>query len=337
MISAVIPAFNESSAIEGTIASVFRVLNELGLPDAEVIVVDDGSADDTSEKSRLAGALVVRHPHNLGYGRSLKDGIAAARNDCIVIIDADLTYPAESIPVILNEYRKGFDMVVGARTGAHYSESVIKSPLRSILQLLIEFTTGRKVPDVNSGLRVFSRAAVMEHFDHLCDTFSFTTSMTLAYMMTGRFVTYVPIGYNSRVGRSKVRLLRDTLRTLQYILEALVFYNPLKVFLLLAIGCLALCLLSAIIGSLASWPVLLFLSAGSFLMSVQMLALGIFATMLRQIHRDRNRSALAERSTLNFSVEAVRPAANSLDGQLLAVDRSAGKVESSNSIYKSVD
>lgn len=303
MISTVIPAYNEGNAIEDTVRSVGQVLSELGIQGAEFIVVDDGSADDTSERARRAGAAVVRHPHNLGYGRSLKDGIAAARNDCILIIDADLTYPSESIPSLLQEYRRGFDMVVGARTGAHYRESVIKSPLRSILKMLIEFTTGRKVPDVNSGLRLFSRAAVMEHFDHLCDTFSFTTSLTLAYMMTGRFVTYVPINYNPRVGRSKVRLLRDTLRTLQYILEALVFYNPLKVFLLLAIGCIVLSLLSAALGFMVGSSVLHFFSAGSFLLSILMLAMGVFATMLRQIHRDRNRAARADRNPLNFSID----------------------------------
>jgi polyisoprenyl-phosphate glycosyltransferase len=303
MISVIIPALNEGQSIGGTIDAVQKVLNKIALPGSEIVVVDDGSTDNTGAEAYSKQAKVVRHPHNVGYGRSLKDGIRAASNDCIVIIDADLTYPVEAIPELFAAYGQGFDMVVGARTGKHYAESIFKTPLRHLLKILVEFTAGRHVADVNSGLRIFSRKAIMEHFDHLCDTFSFTTSMTLAYMMTGRFVKYVPIGYNERVGSSKVRLLRDSLRTLQYITQAMVFYNPLKVFVLLSAGCIAMAVLSVSAGILSSFTPWYFLAAGSVLLSILMFGLGLIGNLFRQIHIDRTRVLDDAAQALDFSVQ----------------------------------
>src|SRR5437868_5882762 len=130
MISIVIPAYNEENAICDTIYEVRKVCDEMQLIDYEIIIVNDGSSDSTTEKARTAGVKVINHPHNIGYGRSLKDGIQNARFDTIVITDADRTYPLHEIPTLYKEYQKGFDMVVGARTGKHYRESILKSPLR---------------------------------------------------------------------------------------------------------------------------------------------------------------------------------------------------------------
>ena len=132
------------------------MLKESHLPDFEIIVVNDGSTDRTGLIAREAGAVVIDHPHNVGYGKSLKDGIAKAKNDTIVISDADSTYPIYEIPNLVSLYQKGYDMVVGARRGEHYDESIIKSPLRKILTFIVEFVAGGLLPDINSGLRVFS-------------------------------------------------------------------------------------------------------------------------------------------------------------------------------------
>jgi glycosyltransferase involved in cell wall biosynthesis len=238
MISVVIPALNEEGAIADTVEKACEVLTCAGLEPFEVVVVDDGSTDRTGEIARSAGAHVVRHPHNVGYGQSIKDGIVAARYETIVICDADGTYPIEAIPNLVRRHREGFDMTVGARTGPNYRESALKVPLRWLLRHLVEYTASRKIPDINSGLRVFERSTVLGYFSHLCDTFSFTTSLTLAYIMTGRFVTYVPIDYHPRIGRSKVMLFRDAIRTFQYILEAAVYFNPLRIFFLATALCL---------------------------------------------------------------------------------------------------
>ncbi len=280
MISVVIPAFEEEEAIGAVIQELQAML---GATVHEVLVIDDGSPDATAALAQAAGARVIRHPHNLGYGAALKSGIKAAQYDTIVITDADGTYPTEALPELLRKYETGFDMVVGARTGTHYRESALKSPLRLILKWLVEFTTGRKIPDINGGLRVFSRQTVIPYFDRLCNTFSFTTSLTLAYMMTGKFVTYLPISYRQRIGKTKVRLLRDSLRTLQYIVQAILYYNPLKIFLLLCGAILAffvICTVAALIWRLRS---AFYLALGSVFLAVHVFCLGLLAELLKQI------------------------------------------------------
>jgi len=283
MISVIIPAYNEENAIEETVHEIQKIFSEMKMADFEIIVVNDGSTDQTKERAENCQATVINHPHNVGYGRSIKDGILNAKFDTLIITDADRTYPFQEVPKLYEEYKKGFDMVVGARTGEHYRESIIKSPLRHILKFLVEFTAGRKIPDINSGLRIFSKNTVTHYLSHLCDTFSFTTSLTLAYMMTGRFVKYLPIPYEKREGKSKVKLLRDSLRTLQYILQAINYYNPIKIFILFA----SFCILSSLIGFLMSAIFGLtsgfFLGIGGLLVSLLILCFGLVADLLKQI------------------------------------------------------
>jgi glycosyltransferase involved in cell wall biosynthesis len=245
MISIVIPAYNEEQGIVAVLTELRQVLSATPeLSGAEIIVVDDGSSDQTAARAQAHGAdAVLRHPHNVGYGRSLKDGIAAAKHDVIVMADADGSYPLGDIPKLVRRLHDGFDMVVGARTGPHYRESAVKAPLRGILKFLVEFTAGRRVPDVNSGLRVFRKSQVTPYLRHLSNSFSFTTSVTLAYMLTGRFVDYQPIEYRPRIGATNVRLVRDSLRTLQYIVHGITVFNPIKLFLLLSLLCTAISLI----------------------------------------------------------------------------------------------
>jgi glycosyltransferase involved in cell wall biosynthesis len=283
MISIVIPALNEAGGIAGTIGALKQMLDDAGEPDAEIVVVDDGSSDDTGAIATAAGAKVIRHPHNVGYGQSLKTGILAARHDTIVIIDADLTYPAEAIPALLARYREGFDMVVGARTGHYYEGGAFKGPLRQLLKVVVEFSAGRSIPDANSGLRVFSRKTVTPYLPHLCNTFSFTTSLTLAYMMTGRFVDYRPIAYHARVGRTKVRLFMDSLRTLQYIVQAIIYYSPLKLFLMLTLLTILLAFSGFLASALTGLNIFYYLGIGGLLVSILIFALGLLADLLRQI------------------------------------------------------
>jgi hypothetical protein len=180
-------------------------------------------------------------------------------------------------------YGEGHDLVVGQRHGPHYRESMLKMPLRAILRFLVEWTAGRRIPDINSGLRVFSRATVMEYFPHLCDTFSFTTSMTLAYMMTGRFVAYSRIDYFDRAGRSKVRLFRDALRTLRYVVEAILYYNPLKIFLLFSLICLVAAALMMAVSLYFKIVTGVMLAVGTAMVGVIILGIGMLAVLLKQI------------------------------------------------------
>lgn len=285
MISVVIPAYNEENAIIDTIQEINDVFKTMNLSSDlyEIIIVNDGSTDQTRAKAESMGARVINHPHNVGYGRSLKDGIVQAKFDTIVITDADRTYPFQMVPEIYELYKQGFDMVVGARTGSHYRESLLKAPLRHVLKFLVEFTAGRKVPDVNSGLRIFSRQTIMTYLNHLCDTFSFTTSMTLAYMMTGRFVKYTPIPYEKREGKSKVRLFRDSLRTLQYILQAINYYNPIKIFILFSLTCIFLSAIGFCISIIFGLQIGYLLGVGGLLVSLIVMCFGLTADLLKQI------------------------------------------------------
>ncbi|TVQ85339.1 MAG: glycosyltransferase family 2 protein [Chromatiaceae bacterium] len=281
MYSVVIPAYNEAAAIGESVAAIRVAL--AATDDVEILVIDDGSTDSTAAAARAAGAVVLMHPHNVGYGRALKSGILAAKYDTIVIIDADLTYPASAIPLLIDRYALGFDMVVGARTGHHYQGSIFKGPLRRLLQFLVEFSAGRAVPDANSGLRVFSRNTIVPYLPHLCDTFSFTTSLTLGYMMTGRFVHYLPISYHQRVGQTKVRLILDALRTLQYIVQAIIYYNPLKIFLLLTLITTVLSVLGFLLAAVTGLHAPYYLGIGGLLVTIVIFALGLLADLLRQI------------------------------------------------------
>ncbi|MBW2316598.1 MAG: glycosyltransferase family 2 protein [Deltaproteobacteria bacterium] len=282
-ISVVIPAYNEEEAIASTVTEIREILDGGGLADSEILVVDDGSADRTADLAEGAGARVLRNPHNVGYGSALKRGIKAATHDTICITDADMTYPVDRIPDLVYEYEQGFDMVVGMRTGHHYRGSMFKGPLRTLLRMLVEFAAGRKVPDANSGLRVFSKETVSQHLNHLCDTFSFTTSMTLAYMMTSRFVRHIPIDYHERVGSTKVRLLSDSLRTLQYITQSIMYYNPMKIFVLFSLVCVIGASLSFLAGALLGIRAPYFLGLGGLVVALFMFGLGLMADLLRQI------------------------------------------------------
>lgn len=283
MISIVIPAYNEQDVIVDTITRCKKVLLQLFGTEGEVIVVDDCSKDKTFELAKQAGATVITHPHNAGYGRSLKDGINAAKYDIIVITDSDGTYPIESIPELYTEYLKGFDMVVGARQGKNYDESFKKKILRKLLKFLVEYTAGRKIDDINSGLRIFSKGTISKYFDTLCDTFSFTTSVTLAYMMTGKFVKYIPIQYHKRVGKSHVKLFKDTLRTLQYIIEAILFYNPIKIFLIFCFSTFFISVISLAVGFIWQIKSAFYMCVGSLLVTFMLFGLGMISVLLKQI------------------------------------------------------
>lgn len=286
-VSCIIPALNEENAIAQTVEEARAALSNSIATAHEIIVVDDGSTDNTAAIALAAGARVISNPTNTGYGRALKTGIDAAQYDTIVITDADGTYPIYFIPELLKVYARGFCLVIAQRQGAAYRESLFKSTLRCILRWIVEFVSGRKVPDVNSGLRVFSRKTIRTYYNHMCDTFSFTSSQTLAYLMSARLVTFVPVQYSPRIGHTKVKLFRDALRSLQYIFQQAVYYNPLKIFFLFTFCCLMLSLFFLLIGVLFQVKIAFILSAGSFLFSILVTSMGILGELLKQIMDNR--------------------------------------------------
>lgn len=284
MISVVIPAYNEEAVIGKTIDEIKTIMkkNKL-LKGSEIIVVNDGSSDNTKDIALKKNVVILSNPSNMGYGYSLKKGIMAAKNEIIVTIDADGTYPFSNIIEMLDKKKEGFDLVVGARTGKYYRESIHKSILRKLLKRLVEYVTGRKIKDINSGFRVFDKSTVIKYFPRLCDTFSFSTSQTLAYMMNSLFVCYVDINYNKRCGKSKVRLFRDSIKSLRYILEACIYYNPLKIFSLFSILCILLSIIGFIFSHFLNIHAGYILGIGGLLLSILIFSLGLLAVLLKQI------------------------------------------------------
>jgi len=200
----------------------------------------------------------------------------------LVITDADGSYPAERIPALVAKIEEGFDMAVGARHGTQQYDSLLRIPARLVFRFLVEFTTGARVPDINSGLRSFRRSQALPYFPDLCRGFSFTTTLTLIYILTGKYVVYLPIEYRERIGRSKIRIVRDTLRTLQYIIEVIVTYNPLKLFLLLCLLPGALALATMAWWAVTRQPTLLVVAAILLGASFILFGLGLLAFLGRR-------------------------------------------------------
>ncbi len=226
-ITVVIPAYNEEAAIGPVIQGVRQALSSQGLK-FEIIAVDDGSSDGTAAAAAAAGAKVIRHPVNRGYGRSLLSGIEAADYAWVMIIDADGSYPPAEILKLLPDI-PAFDMVVGARQGPLFWGSYSKALMRWTYLRLARFVAGEQIPDANSGLRIFKKSALAD-MPVICFGYSFTTTMTLSFLVSGRFVKFTPIEFAERVGKSKVKAVRDVLRTLQIMTQVILYYNPLKLF-----------------------------------------------------------------------------------------------------------
>lgn len=277
--SVVVPAMNEGDAVGDVVRRLREAMDSTGQP-YEVIVVDDGSSDNTAQAARDAGATVLQHPQNAGYGAALKTGILRAQFDRIVITDADGTYPIDRIPDLMAESDR-FDMVVGARQGDHYRESRFKEPARLIFGGLAQWVTGVPIPDVNSGLRVFRTSLARQYFHVISQGFSFTTTITLAAISNGYFVKYMPIDYHKRVGKSKVKLMRDIPRTTQILLQAVVYYNPVKLFLAFALASGALAIVFWLLYALTLLTAL-GMTAGLFTVSVvHFIAIGLLADLIR--------------------------------------------------------
>jgi glycosyltransferase involved in cell wall biosynthesis len=231
-VSVIMPAYNEEGGVAEQIQRVRQTLDASGFAH-EIIVVDDGSQDATAQEAMRAGARLLRHTENRGYGASLKDGILAAQHEVIVIIDADGTYPADQIPVMVEKLEKA-DMVVGARTGENVHVPLIRQPAKVMLTWLAARIAEQPIPDLNSGLRAFRRECARQYFAVLSNRFSFTTTVTLAYLADDYRLVYHPINYYARVGKSKI-VPWHFMDFMVLIVRMTMMFNPLKVFVPLAL------------------------------------------------------------------------------------------------------
>ena len=228
----IVPAYNEEGAIEDTVAQLHPIAQEA---QAELMVVNDGSSDGTAkvleqlEKSHPR-LRVLHHDYNQGYGAALKTGLQAAKTELIAITDADGTYPNGRLLELARACREK-DMVVGSRTGPGVVYSRIRAIPKIFLKRWVSWIAGRNVPDINSGLRVFRADVARKFLGIYPDGFSFTITITLAMLTTKRQVQFIPISYSPRVGQSKIKPVRDTLRFLNIILRTGTYFAPIRAFM----------------------------------------------------------------------------------------------------------
>ncbi|MDB5391461.1 MAG: glycosyl transferase [Planctomycetaceae bacterium] len=232
-VSLILPVFNEAQNL-GSLLDGLQIALKHCCKAFEIVVVNDGSTDGTRDILRgRTDIRLLEHPVNRGYGAALKTGIRLAKYPIIAISDADGTYPPEHLANLLLRMNQA-DMVVGARTGAEVQYPMIRGIPKWFLVRFAEWMARQRIPDLNSGLRVFQRDIAQRFLKILPDGFSFTTTITLAMLTNGYLVEYESINYRARTGRSKIRPIRDTLGMLRTILFTGMYFAPLRVFLPIA-------------------------------------------------------------------------------------------------------
>ncbi|MEO8288849.1 MAG: glycosyltransferase family 2 protein [Chloroflexota bacterium] len=223
-LTVVIPAYNEGDAIHKVIGKV-RELR----PDAEILVVDDGSKDNTTAVAEQAGARVIRHPYNKGNGAAVKTGIRHARGEVVLLLDADGQHPPEDINRVLAGIGE-YDLVVGARS--RQSESArIRDIGNFIFNNLATYLSGHEIPDLTSGFRAMKRDLILEFIHLLPNLYSYPTTSTLAFLKAGYNVQFVPITARKGTGRSNTKIIRDGTRAVVIILRMITLFSPMKIFL----------------------------------------------------------------------------------------------------------
>ncbi len=229
LISVVVPVYNEQQAIGHDLELIAETMEASGY-EYEVIVVDDGSTDNTAEIARSKGVRLIQHPVNRGSGASRRTGIREAKGEIVVMADGDGTYPVQDIPRLL-EHFPVYDQVVGSRTSEQGTWPLFRVPAKWFIRKLACYLTNVDIPDLNSGLRAFKKEVMLKFLYLLPDGFSCVTTMTLAFLCNGYTIKYAPIDYYKRVGASKFHPIRDTCNYLLTVVRMVMYFNPLKVFL----------------------------------------------------------------------------------------------------------
>ncbi len=285
-VSIILPALNEAAAIGPVLKKIDDVLSRRkGSLVFELIVVDDGSSDETATIAGQHDARVVSHGANLGNGAAVKSGLRAAGGDLVILMDADGQHDPEDLLRIVDEL-ESFHMVVGARTRGS-GTGIHRGIANRAYNLLASYVTGKKILDLTSGLRGM-RTKVAKRFIYLLpNTFSYPTTLTLAFMRTGHSVKYIPIKAAKRVGKSKIRIFRDGARFFLIIVRIATFFSPFKVFFPIAFA-------SAILG-IANYAYTFFtrhqFTTGSALLLMQaviIFTLALVSEQIAQLRFDRS-------------------------------------------------
>lgn len=227
-VSIIIPVYREAKVISDVVERVCQVMDVLDRY-YEIIIVDDGSDDETAKKAKEAGARVISHPYNIGNGAAVKTGIREAHGETLIMLDGDGQHAPEDIPQLLEKLGH-YDMVVGARTGESET-SFGRTIANSIYNRFATYMCGRKIEDLTSGFRAVKANIARLFLNLLPNTFSYPTTLTMSVVRSGYSLAYVPIKTVRRVGKSKIRPIKDGSRFFLIIIKIATLFSPMRVFL----------------------------------------------------------------------------------------------------------
>jgi len=276
-VSIILPAKNESAGLEQLLQSI---ANEF--PGAELIVVNDGSTDDTRQIAEKIASKVVNHPYSMGNGAAIKNGARAASGNCLVFMDADSQHTPSDIHTLLAKMDQGYEMVIGARnTGSQ--ASWYRRIANKLFNGLASIMTGVKILDLTSGFRAVSADKFKQYLYLLPNGFSYPTTITMAFLRSGYPLTYIPIEAKTREGKSKIRPLQDGMRFLLIILKIGSLFSPLRVFLPISLSLLVtgICYYAF---TYITMNRLTNMSAILFLASLLIFLIGIIAEQISSLH-----------------------------------------------------
>jgi glycosyltransferase involved in cell wall biosynthesis len=227
-VTVVIPAYEEAAAVGSVVQSLRSAATW-----CEVLVIDDGSADDTAVVAATAGARVIRHPYNKGNGAAVKTGIRNASGEYVLIVDADGQHTAADA-VRLVSFLGVYDLVVGMRIGSTQQASAARHMGNNVLNRVAGYLTSREIPDLTSGLRAARTSGLREFLHLMPNGFSTPTTTTLSFVKAGYSVHFEPITVGARIGKSKIQLVSDGARFLMILLKVITVFSPLRIFLPIA-------------------------------------------------------------------------------------------------------
>jgi glycosyltransferase involved in cell wall biosynthesis len=251
-VSIVLPCYNEEGHVIAEVERISATMDASGY-DYELLAVDDCSTDDTLKRlyeaaPRFPKMEVVHFHKNGGSGVVRRIGTQRARGKIVVWTDADMTYPNERIPELIQMLERDdtLDQVVGARTSEQGTYKLLRVPAKWMIRKIAEQLTGTKIPDLNSGLRAFRREVALPYLRLLPAGFSCVTTITVAFLSNNHYVYYMPIGYSKRAGKSKFKFGSDAYKYILQVVRMVMYFNPLKVLMPLALTLIGLGVLKAI-------------------------------------------------------------------------------------------
>lgn len=235
-VTIVLACYNEQDHVLREVERISAAMTASDYEDWELLAVDDGSTDRTLEilneaRLRFPHLRVLALPRNGGSGTARRIGTQQARGEIVVWTDADMTYPNERIPELVDLLTKdpAIDQVVGARTSEQGTHKLLRVPAKWLIRKIAERLAGEKIPDLNSGLRAFRREVSLPYLRLLPPGFSCVTTITMAFLHNQHHVHYVPIAYAKRSGRSKFHFVKDAYRYILQVLRMVMYFNPLRV------------------------------------------------------------------------------------------------------------